>query len=846
MRSARERWRDCFVRAICHPMMARTIALARHLLPIIAAFCALFGAAIIGQATASAQITAPPEQTRNLVECGPHSMSAISRRSSAQGVSDIYDEFTSPTLQPEYEVQDGPGFFSVGGGLRYFALTRGFEFSGDSEFINIDSLGRPYVPSLKISRNFHGEMWIFDTKVKYGFESPSNGRNITIAIDFGNLDMRGANVIKIVRSNDNPGKPEMRGALGASVSEDGKVVISKPIALNTMDSYFFCIRRADRHVEVLASNDGKSYSTVLDHTFGTNFNRENQSVVINGGAFAPGAYADIEYLSIKPEGAQPVAPTAPVKRGIFRVHGSPERPAMVSAEDVMSALRGGNDIDIRFAEISGPLDLGEESRMPGVKSMTFKFCSFTDRVSGTNTDFKTDLSIIGSTMNQAVNFSGTTFRQKVDFSSSTFIGDTRFILSHFEQGASFSGTTFKTRPFFRVAQFDQSTSFYYANFEDGADFSSVTFGKDVSFADFSFGHAVSVGASQPDITFFGTKFAGKAMFISTLQRPTTELGEEVSFDQAEIGELIVSSGDPNPSTLGIEQTGKGVWVLQSGITLRNARVAAMTFKNVSVKGIVDFRGLTYLDTYPDRKDSIRFLNADFDNLLIDSWPVGRVVATRETRGRLVGALEAASNTMAARAAYFDLLPVSNYYERWLKQSADFRPTSYRDYAGYRALAAILQPLWLMSGYGTSIPRVMVTGFVLILLFSVLFLTLDWRRGHLVMIEKPLEFKTRLSETPVLSFGEKAIDMQIDPNVKVGRLGNIRRTIRALFDPVRIAFTFSLNTVAKVGFGNVRVRTKSGDSRTLVWLAWVAWIVGYAWYLLLIYTISANPILKGII
>jgi hypothetical protein len=271
----------------------------------------------------------------------------------------------------------------------------------------------------------------------------------------------------------------------------------------------------------------------------------------------------------------------------------------------------------------------------------------------------------------------------------------------------------------------------------------------------------------------------------------------------------------------------------------------MTFKNISVKGIVDLRGLTYLATNADPEDSIRFLNADFDNLRIDAWPVGRVVATAETRGRLVAALEAASNPAAARIAFFDLLPVSDYYERWLRLGADRRPNSYQNYPGYRALRTILQPLWLMSSYGTSIPRVMLTGVVLILLFSAVFLALDRRRGYLVRIEKPLEFKTRLSETPVLSFGEKAIDVQAEPGVAGGRLGKFRRTCWVFFDSLRTAFTFSLNTVAKIGFGNVRVRTGSSDSRRLVWLAWVAWTLGYAWYLLLIYTISANPILKGI-
>lgn len=843
------------VRAMHRSMKAHAIASVRFLLPIAGASWVLLGAAIIFQVPASAQTTAPLEQTRNLIGCGSKLTKASSTHAVLQEMAGICDEFNSSTLTPEYEIHDGPGYFSVDGGrLRYCALPShgaefdiigipGVEFSGDSEFINLDTLGRPYVSSLKIVRNFSGDMWTFDTRVRYDFTLPSNGRSINIAIDFGDVITRGANVVKIIRSNDNPGDPKKRGALGASVSEDGKVVVSKPIALNTTDSYFFCIRRAGRHVEVLVSNDGESYSSVLDYTFGPHLKQASQSVVINGGAFAAGAYADIEYLSVKPEGAQPILPAVPVKRGIFRVHGLPNRLVMVNAEEVMLAIREGNDVDVRFAKISGTLDLGFKPHLPSVKSITFKFCSFTDRINCTDTVFEGDVSIVGSTMEQTVSFPRARFRRKADFSGSTFIGDTRFIHSHFEQGASFSETTFKTRPFFRAAQFYQPTSFYFANFEEGADFSSVTFSKDVSFADFSFGRADSGEASQPDITFFGTKFKGKAMFISSLQRSKTVLGEEVSFQQAEIDELIVSAGDPSPWALGGEQTGKGLWVLRSGITLRNARVNAMTFKDVEVKGILDLRGLTY----PDRKDSIFFLNAAFNVLRIDSWPVGRVVATGETRGRLVASLEAASNTTAARAAYFDLLPVSNYYDKWRgPQCAGSRPTSYRDYAGYQTLTAILQPLWLISSYCTSITRVMVTGLVMILLFSVVFMVLNWGRDYLVMIEKPLEFKTRLSETPVLSFGEKAIDVHADTNIASGRLGTFRRVMWVLFDSARLACTFSLNTLAKIGFGNVRVLTGNSDSQILVRLAWLVWTIGYAWYLLLIYTLSVNPILKGII
>jgi hypothetical protein len=320
------------------------------------------------------------------------------------------------------------------------------------------------------------------------------------------------------------------------------------------------------------------------------------------------------------------------------------------------------------------------------------------------------------------------------------------------------------------------------------------------------------------------------------------LGEEVSFEQADIKELIVSSGDPNPLSLGGEQTGKGLWVFKSGVTLRNARIGTVTFKNVSVKGIADLRGVTF----GGGKDSVRFLNADFAEFRLDSWPVGVVLATPETRERLVSALQAAGNTTAARAAFFDLLPVSENYRRWLAEGSGRRPSSYDGYLGYRLLRFMLQPFWVTSAYGTSIARTVLSGIALTLLFGVVFLVLDRGRGQLVRIEKALEFKTRLSETPVLSFGEKSIERGGADEEEV--VGPRRQTIAAVlawFESARLAFGLSVNTVAKIGFGNIRVRAAGGGSLLLVRLAWTAWAVGYGWYLLLIYTVSVIPILKGL-
>ena len=281
--------------------------------------------------------------------------------------------------------------------------------------------------------------------------------------------------------------------------------------------------------------------------------------------------------------------------------------------------------------------------------ITFKFCSVS-ALAGSGVTFHGDVSFIGCDLGN-VNFSTARFLGKADFSSSLFLGDTRFILSEFARGADFSGTTFKSRVWFRLGRFHQPTSFYYSTFEDGADISSVVFEKDVSFADFSFAKPEAVSGVKPDVTFFGSAFGQRALFISSLQRPIAPLGSEISFQQAQIKDLILSSGDPDPFSLAGEQTGRGLWVVASNIVLLAARLDTLTFKNVAFTGITDLRGVEFKGS----GDSVRWLNADFATLKVDSWPVGKVLATAETRDRVISSFEEAKNTVASRQAFFDLL-----------------------------------------------------------------------------------------------------------------------------------------------------------------------------------------------
>lgn len=770
----------------------------------------------------------------------------------------FYDDFSRSDLGPDYQINDGLGVAEMAqrsgdrstGVLRYYALPRGVEFAGDTDSINIDGLGRPYSPSLLIARPFTGETWTFDSKVMFGFQQPSNGRSISFLISFGGIEERSKYSLKITRYNDNPGRPQDRGVLAAAILEDGKSVAGKAIELTSTDTYYFCLKREKRTLELSVSSDGSSYSPMLTYTYGLSFDQKAQWWIINGSAFAPGAFADIDYVLVRSPAEEP-ADAISVNRTVFKRYGSRDKPATVTGDEILQALSEGKDIDIRFATVIGDLDIRRLRVFSLSNNIRLHHCSVKSQLIGSNLLFEGDLILFDCEMVGPVNFSGATFRNKVDFSSSIFHDDTRFILANFFRGASFSGATFKQRPFFRLAKFLDSASFYYSNFEEGADISSAEFKRDVSFADFSFSKPES--PIKPDLTFFGTTFGARAAFISSLQRPITVLGEEVSFQQAKIKDLIITSGDPSVQNIATEQTGKGLWAFKSSVSLLDATVESVTLKNISFKSTVDLRGVAFTGAM----DSVRLVNVDFKELLLDEWPVGKVVANEETRERMIRTFESGHDKVAARRAFFDLLPVSNYYEQWLRDKAkwinakkdekEFRPEAYTGYAGYKLMDLWLIPFWTVSGYGTSLARTFMTGVFLIFIFAGIFVACDRGRGYLIRIEKPLELKTRLSETPVLSFGEVELNVSSRAEHRPKwRLARVVAKLRPYASCLYLCFILSLNTVGKVGFGNIRVRLNHETPRVLERCAWLAWVIGYGWYLLLLYTLTAIPVLRGLV
>jgi hypothetical protein len=798
----------------------------------------------------------------------------------------LADFFEQPQLSNEYQLSYGRGSYGIArsgshkeSGSLVYELPPTTVLANEGDYLNVDPLGRTYAPSLLVARPWTGEEWTFDTQVTYGAAQSCNGCNVFLWVAFNGVPQRHQNSIRIQRSIT--GNPQQSGELTVTVLDAaGTPAKSTKVPLNARDSYFFRVTRHHREVEILVSSDGTSYNPLISYAFGHQLDDSKQQwLVANGLVFMGGcAYEAFRYFSVRGT-VEKLASRMPLPVTRWRVHGQPNRYIDLSVQQLDEALRRGNAVDVRFANIKGELNFNRLQKTAIDSQLTFRDSHFEDNIIGSYLTFANNVVFVDCDIGGSVELYDSKFEGRADFSGSTLRGGsssapipTLFSNDDFRFGADFSGVTFKTKPTFRLSKFRQSVSFWRANFERGGDLSGVTSFQDTTFADFSFSKPDISPDNEPDMLFFGSVFSKRVLFISTFTRPNPILGREISFQGSRIDELIFSGGSPDIGP-GSGQEGPAMWSVVSGLSLREATVRRLLIKDVAFMSRtepVDLREISFecseCGTSPKpQSEAFQLVNTDFNNLRLSQWPVGSVLADAVSARRLVSALESTDPALA-RVSYFDLVPISRYYDTWRRDAvhpgrSGMRDRSFHDYIGYKIERWFFGLFWLISGYGTSFWRTMATGLALTSLFAIVFFLLDRGRGYLVRIDKPLELRSRFPETPVLSFGESphvVASPLIDADIATNRA---RTLIRGAF----VAVVFSLNTVLKIGFGNLRVQTKdprarslflpfrfpdatSSESRSprgLVATAWVGWAVGYGWYLLLVYTVIVIPVLKGL-
>ena len=171
----------------------------------------------------------------------------------------------------------------------------------------------------------------------------------------------------------------------------------------------------------------------------------------------------------------------------FARHGTPESQMEISADDVLSAIAAGRDVDIDNAVIRGDLNIRkvagrfqQEAGKPVIKgNIGIRSSHILGDVAFSSARFSGNISLVSNT-----------FERPVDFSFANFAWGASFSYSEFNRSASFISANFNGDADFHYSTFREDAVFTSASFSGNAMFNSTTFDADVIFSGASFGESV--------------------------------------------------------------------------------------------------------------------------------------------------------------------------------------------------------------------------------------------------------------------------------------------------------------------------------------------------------------------
>jgi len=305
-------------------------------------------------------------------------------------------------------------------------------------------------------------------------------------------------------------------------------------------------------------------------------------------------------------------------------------------------------------------------------------------------NFKKDLDV--ATYRNA-NFGEVTFEGYADFSGSTFQKCVGFIRATFKEGASFIGSTFEEEAFFRNVTFKKMASFMVATFGGYADFAKATFKGDALFNEANF---------EVEAYFGHATFKRRALFNeATFER------EEAYFGRATFEE----DANFRAKSFVKDVIFKEISVLPGkklNLKVENNK-GTTSFKRAFLKNV-------YLDIDSDKDVLIDFTDA----LLMD---------TKIKKDQIENHILQEKKNEFSEAQQVYLLLKNNFHsigkyneESWaFKKEKDMER---KDNCHFKTLHKWLWSCFLngIFGYGEQPGKVIVTAFLIILLFSFLFMT----------------------------------------------------------------------------------------------------------------------------
>ena len=194
-------------------------------------------------------------------------------------------------------------------------------------------------------------------------------------------------------------------------------------------------------------------------------------------------------------------------RAILRLHGTEKQRAKVEAAKVhviMDAIVQGWDIDIRYADIEGDLDISKIANKLGhahgrlvVKgNIGMRRCNISGSADFRSAQFRGSANFGSAQFIGSANFKSAHFIEDANFVSAQFSGDADFVSaqfsgladfrSQFSGSANFGSAQFSEYACFVSAQFSGLANFRSAQFSGSAYFGSVVMAEPANFADVTF------------------------------------------------------------------------------------------------------------------------------------------------------------------------------------------------------------------------------------------------------------------------------------------------------------------------------------------------------------------------
>jgi hypothetical protein len=211
------------------------------------------------------------------------------------------DQFTGPTLGPDWVISPGRGNYSLTdnpGYLRYIIDAH--------HTARIAESGKNYAKSLWLLRPFSGDRWILTTAITYNMRPvwPTNNRNMHFRIRTPGKDWKFATIAYIGRSvGENDDNPDSN-SMSLSAGDNGTPIYfpNSPDPL-PLERWYFEVERDKNHIVVKAGTGGddSTFKYKREYTFPTSLGND-QVIEINGdglyGSNRFPSYADFDFIKV--------------------------------------------------------------------------------------------------------------------------------------------------------------------------------------------------------------------------------------------------------------------------------------------------------------------------------------------------------------------------------------------------------------------------------------------------------------------------------------------------------------------------------------------------------------------